>query len=258
VLKPGTRLHAVEPSPDLDRSAFAKLNNEILTVFRGSWSRPPAMPQGWEGSLKLSHLDRRARAFVHEELQSGRTTIWRDVRAVFTLPFWRQIVPEVHPVLCFRHPVAVAHVLKRDHGMAFHESLALWLAYAAAAVGNTRGNSRMFVFWEDIEPAPAPAPGSQGPGEGPDRTAADRALPNGARGHERRPETPAAERNRAGEAASAEAPDLAIAAGAIYHLFRQWAALQALRAPRREATRRSPPPWGRWRSNWSSAAPWFS
>ena len=67
-----------------------------------------------------------------------------------TLPFWKQILPPIHYVICMRSPAEVAASLEKRDGFSIEKSIRLWQIYTGAAIEQTAGLPRHFIFYEDV------------------------------------------------------------------------------------------------------------
>lgn len=137
------------PAGFWEHLGFVGINDAILERLGGSWKSPPHLPPEWESSPELTDLYRRARELIKEEFAGSLSWAFKDPRTCLTLPFWRQIVPDMHYVLCMRNPVDVAASLDVRDGLPEEKSLTLWAEYTAAAMLNTSGQSRLVIFFED-------------------------------------------------------------------------------------------------------------
>lgn len=133
-----------------ENKLLVSINEEILSRWGGSWDEPPSFPEGWESSPKLSDLRQRVRAIIREDFAAAELWGWKDPRTCLTLPFWQKLLPPMQYVICLRNPVDVACSLKRRNNFSFEKGVELWLAYVAAALQHTRGQPRLFVFYEEI------------------------------------------------------------------------------------------------------------
>jgi len=110
-----------------ENKRFVEINDSILAAFGGTWDSPPDLPEHWTADPRLARLKEEARNLVCQ-LSAHELWGWKDPRTCMTLPFWKEIVPEMTIVLCVRHPVEVAQSLAaREIGYASREkALALW------------------------------------------------------------------------------------------------------------------------------------
>ena len=67
-----------------------------------------------------------------------------------TLPFWKQILPPIQYVICMRSPAEVAASLEKRDGSSVEKSIRLWQTYTGAAIEQTTGLPRHFIFYEDV------------------------------------------------------------------------------------------------------------
>lgn len=83
-----------------------QINNDLMALNGGSWDNPPDTLT-WNDDLRQRRDAHIASYQSHE--------IWgfKDPRAVFTLPFWLEAIPDMRFVGTFRHPHAVARSLLR-------------------------------------------------------------------------------------------------------------------------------------------------
>ena len=130
--------------------SISNLNEEILERFGGSWSRPPALPDGWETAPILEDMRFRARALLERSFSGVPLWGWKDPRMCLTLPFWRHLLPPVRYVVCLRNVVDVARSLEARDGMTVEDAARLWRTYTAAALAHTAAETRLLIFYEDL------------------------------------------------------------------------------------------------------------
>jgi O-antigen biosynthesis protein len=126
-----------------------ELNDEILARLGGSFHQPPPLTPGWEMKAELADLRRRARDLVACTFAAGNWG-WKDPRTCLTLPFWKQILAPVQYVICMRSPAEVAASLETRDGSSVEKCIRLWHIYTAAAIEQTTGHPRHFIFYEDV------------------------------------------------------------------------------------------------------------
>jgi len=107
---------------------FVRLNEEILDALDASWDRPPANGGRWPDRAQLEPLRQRAAA-ISDGLALAEPWGWADPRNSLTLPFWRELFPDLRIVVCVRHPHEVASSLEARGSASFSEGLALWRSY---------------------------------------------------------------------------------------------------------------------------------
>lgn len=126
------------------------LNDEILKKFGGHHLAAPILPDAWEKSLELDLLKSRARAIISRDFGSSDLWGWKDPRTCLTLPFWQQLLPKMHYIICLRNPIDVAQSLEKRNGLSIEKAAALWLVHVQSALTSTSGQHRMLLFYEDI------------------------------------------------------------------------------------------------------------
>ena len=150
----GAEEHLLGPRPDNPKGFWeyqpiVDLNEEILGRLGGDWREPPPLPPGWETADEFADLRQRARDLVARSFASADWG-WKDPRTCLTLPFWKQILPPVHYVICMRSPAEVAASLEQREGLPREKSIRLWQVYTGAAIEQTAGLPRHFLFYEDL------------------------------------------------------------------------------------------------------------
>lgn len=142
---------AENPQGYWESRSMLDLNDEILATLGGDWWHPlPAAP-GWERNPELEPLRERARTLLEEKFASATTWGWKDPRTTLTLPFWRELVPNARYVICMRNPVDAISSLQRrpEPSQPIGAWGDLWMDYTTRALSETRGQSRLIVFYED-------------------------------------------------------------------------------------------------------------
>lgn len=100
------------------------LNEAVLIGSGGSWRNPPE-------TIRWTAEQAGTRDAIIAAARAGAPGAWgfKDPRCVFTLPFWRDAVPQLRAVASFRHPFAVARSLAARNGFSLEAGLALWTRY---------------------------------------------------------------------------------------------------------------------------------
>lgn len=100
------------------------LNDHLLKSSGGAWDRP-VVPQSWSAEQS------RERDAIVRELDGRGASHWgfKDPRALFTLPFWLEVLPEPHFIGTFRHPQRVALSLQKRDQSTLEDGWALWQLY---------------------------------------------------------------------------------------------------------------------------------
>jgi hypothetical protein len=128
------------------------LNDEILAALGTPWQRPFDVEPGWEQRPELDPLRKRARELIEEKFGSAPLWGWKDPRTMLTLPFWRDLVPDVRYVFCLRNPADVISSFQRrpEANLPIQTWGDLWMEYTARALQETREQPRLLVFYEDL------------------------------------------------------------------------------------------------------------
>jgi hypothetical protein len=111
---------------------FVRLNDEILDALDAAWDRPLDDGGRWADRPELEPLRQRA-AVVSNGLALAEPWGWADPRNSLTLPFWRELFPDLRVVVCVRHPHEVAGSLEARGSASFSEGLRLWRSYYSAS-----------------------------------------------------------------------------------------------------------------------------
>ena len=81
-----------------ENTKFLEMNDEILASFGGGWDLPPSLETGWEKSAHLAPLKDSSRQII-DGLSQQPVWGWKDPRNSLTLPFWKELVPNLLPFL---------------------------------------------------------------------------------------------------------------------------------------------------------------
>jgi glycosyltransferase involved in cell wall biosynthesis len=126
---------------------FHETNERILTRLGGSWDIPPAFPPGWETDSALDPLRQEAKRWI-DAMSVHPAWGWKDPRNSLTLPFWRQLIPDLKIVVCLRHPVEVARSLSQRGYSSGLFSARLWLAYYRRCSADAPESSFLFTHYD--------------------------------------------------------------------------------------------------------------
>ncbi len=147
----------MKPSHDNRRGYWepeyiAKLNDDILDAYGGSWCAPPigALPAG----RLESELTERIEACVAPWLKTGRSWLWKDPRLTVTLPAWLASLPSPVGLISLRNPMDIWLSLYRRNRFPRASCYLLWEEYMRAALRHTEGLPRMCVRYEDFVDGP--------------------------------------------------------------------------------------------------------
>jgi hypothetical protein len=131
---------------------FAEFNTKILNHLGGTLEDPPVFAANWLEDPEIRSIREDAAAFVEETFGARQDWGWKDPQTTITLPFWRQIVPNLRAVISVRNPLDVAASVRIHDGQRATErkALALWQYYTEAALRHTTPADRFIVFYEDF------------------------------------------------------------------------------------------------------------
>jgi len=149
--------YVFNPRGSWEHAAIRKINEEILSRLGGDWDHPPEFESGWQETAEFYDLKERARDVVREDF--GAADIWgyKCPLTSMTLPFWQEVLPSMHYVICLRNPLDVARSLERRDGFSLEKGLHLWLLYTKFALKNTQAHRRLILHtdawisgWKDM------------------------------------------------------------------------------------------------------------
>ncbi len=107
---------------------FVEINDRILSLLGGSWWAPPNQSSEWAETAALEPLANHAERLI-ARLKTHEFWGWKDPRNSLTLPFWRQLIPDLRIIVALRHPLEVAKSLYRRDKMPLLYALHLWYIY---------------------------------------------------------------------------------------------------------------------------------
>ena len=116
----------VPHSPD-GEGRFSQLNDEILSAVGAAWDSPPRGNE-WVHASELQPL-RRGATDLTGALGLSEPWGWADPRNSLTLPFWRELFPDLRLLVCVRDPREVAASLQADGVISSQQALSLWEEY---------------------------------------------------------------------------------------------------------------------------------
>jgi hypothetical protein len=124
------RALGVDLGPESE-ARFAQINDAVLEAAGAAWNSPPESNGSWAGRAELEPLKREAR-MVCDALALAEPWGWADPANSLTLPFWRELFPDLEILLCVRHPLELAQALEAEGAVSASEALELWRAYYGA------------------------------------------------------------------------------------------------------------------------------
>ena len=128
-LGPESELPPEAAYADRSRNArFARINDAVLEAAGAAWNSPPESNGSWAGRPELEPLKREASS-VSDALALAEPWGWVDPANSLTLPFWRELFPDLQVLVCMRHPLELARALDADGAASAVEALELWRSY---------------------------------------------------------------------------------------------------------------------------------
>jgi hypothetical protein len=128
-------------------------NDKLLGELGSAWDRPPADDAAERLRALVPVLGESLRAeFLASYPVPG--WIWKDPRTAITLPFWRDVLPELAVVLMLRNPLEVAGSLQTRNGLDMKRSIELWESYLTHAVTALSGLSVVVSWYPSVLAAP--------------------------------------------------------------------------------------------------------
>jgi len=124
---------------------FVTLNDALLDQLGGRWDMPPPRPESWNNA-GLEALGDRALELI-KQLSDLRRWGWKDPRNSITLPFWRQLVPNLKVVICLRHPLEVIQSLVKRGSSVDDSLLDLWLTYNQQLMTEVPPENRLITHY---------------------------------------------------------------------------------------------------------------
>ena len=99
---------AANPKGYWESERLQVFNDELLAAVRRSWTLPPRAPLDWAAAERVAPLRRLATARFRADFIRPEW-VWKDPRAVLTLPFWLDVFRfEPTLVIVHRDPLEVA------------------------------------------------------------------------------------------------------------------------------------------------------
>src|SRR5574341_317454 len=108
---------------------FLGVNERILKDLQGGWDLPPAVAPGWENLPEIAVQREEAQKCIQRMAAHHEHWGWKDPRNSLTLPFWRQLIPDLKVLICLRDPYEVARSLARRGLSSEMFSMHLWQSY---------------------------------------------------------------------------------------------------------------------------------
>ena len=145
---------ADNPDGFWENRCFVALNDEVLNELGGAWDLPPDTKEFFN-NRGLDPLRVKAQLLI-EGFDSASVWGWKDPRNCLTLPFWRELLPELKVLVIVRNPLEVAYSLRnRNEDTSYSFGLRLWEIYNQRLIEKTSAERRLVVeydaFFNDAE-----------------------------------------------------------------------------------------------------------
>lgn len=123
------------------------VNDAILASFGGGWDFVPDFPADWTSAPELIPIRTQATNLLGA-FSGQQHWGWKDPRNSVTMPFWRELIPNLTTLVCLRNPLEVAASLAKRGYASPHFSLDLWMKYNHAVLANTSPHTRVVTHYE--------------------------------------------------------------------------------------------------------------
>jgi hypothetical protein len=124
---------------------FVALNDALLQDLGGTWDTPPPLPDMWNNPA-LDPLRDRALDLIGR-LSNLKQWGWKDPRNSLTLPFWKQLIPNLKVVICLRNPLEVIQSLARRGASPDDSLLELWRTYNQELMATVPPEDRVITHY---------------------------------------------------------------------------------------------------------------
>ncbi len=123
-------LDAAEDNPEgfWENKAIVECNDDLLEATGGAWDNPPDLPPLAVDDNRVASLVDSATAAI-AALSEHERWGFKDPRTCLTAAYWLDLCPDLHFVICVRHPIEVALSLKRRNQNSYSLGLRLWERY---------------------------------------------------------------------------------------------------------------------------------
>jgi len=144
---------ADNPEGFWEHLGFVALNDELLSQLGGAWDLPPNADENFTGP-GLDALRRKARLLI-ERFASASVWGWKDPRNSLTVPFWRELLPQLKTLIIVRNPLEVAYSMRERNGTSYSFGLRLWEIYNRRLIDAANAHERLVthydLFFDDPE-----------------------------------------------------------------------------------------------------------
>jgi len=133
---------------------FVHINNELLTLIGGSWRTPPPIFKQWTSVYDLDDIESRVWAHLEADYAHKDLVVWKDPRTCLTIEFWKNVFPDMKPIVIVRNPLEVAFSMAagtahtRDLPVTY--ALSLWNTYHDALFLTIDPQEALFIHYDNL------------------------------------------------------------------------------------------------------------
>ncbi|MDH4170287.1 MAG: sulfotransferase [Acidimicrobiia bacterium] len=149
-------IDAADDNPEgfWENKRIVACNDDLLEATGGSWDNPSALLPQAVDDPRVKHLaDQATEALA--SLRQHQHWGFKDPRTCLTAPYWLDLEPELHFVICVRHPLEVALSLRRRNQISYSLGLALWERYYETVLETVPAERRLITHYDTyfVDPA---------------------------------------------------------------------------------------------------------
>jgi hypothetical protein len=140
---------AAEDNPEgfWENKAIVACNDDLLEATAGAWDNPPEAPPYALDDGRVTHLADSAAAAI-AALSEHERWGFKDPRTCLTAAYWLDLCPDLHFVICVRHPLEVALSLKRRNQNSYSLGLRLWERYYSTVLDLVPRERRVVTHYD--------------------------------------------------------------------------------------------------------------
>lgn len=133
-----------------EHKRIVALNKELIGGPGGDIRISPDFQPKCMEARDLHKMRQQALSIIKSDFQGAEIWGWKDPRNCLTLPFWQSMLPQMHYVICVRHPVHSAQSLQKRDGTSLLEGIHSWLVHMTSGLEATSGQPRIIVAYEEM------------------------------------------------------------------------------------------------------------
>ncbi|MGI8890866.1 MAG: glycosyltransferase [Chthoniobacterales bacterium] len=145
---PSDLMAARPDNPDgfWEHLGFVTVNDKVLAKLGGAWDLPPPSTLVFD-QAELAPLREEARSLI-AGFSETRLWGWKDPRNSLTLPFWRELMPDLKVIAVVRNPLEVAYSMHVRNGTSVAFGLHLWETYNRRLLEFTGPDQRLITHYD--------------------------------------------------------------------------------------------------------------